>query len=211
MNPKVDTYFSALSKWQKESKKLRAIILDCGLSEELKWGVPCYTFQKANVLGLSGLKDFCALSFFKGSLLSDGEGILIQPGKNTQAGRWIKFANISEIAGMDEVLRNYIHEAIEVEKAGLEVKYKKTTDYEVPEELELKLVTDSLFREAFGALSPGRQRGYILHFSGGKQSRTRETRIEKCVPRILDGKGIHDCTCGLSKKMPACDGSHKYI
>jgi uncharacterized protein YdeI (YjbR/CyaY-like superfamily) len=211
MNPKVDSYFSELTKWRKELEKIRVIILACGLTEKLKWGIPCYTFGKGNVVGINGLKDFCALSFFKGVLLNDAEGILVQPWENTQAGRWIKFANLAEITGMEEVLKNYIHEAVEVEKAGLEVEYKKTADYEVPEELQTKLDEAPDFKAAFKALTPGRQRGYILHFSAPKQSKTRASRIEACTPRIMDGKGFHDCICGLSKKMPACDGSHKFI
>lgn len=211
MNSKVDSYFSELTKWCPELVKLRGIIVSCGLHEELKWGVPVYTFRTANVLGINRLKDCCTLSFFKGALLNDAAGILLQPGENTQAGRWIKFTDVAEISGMEKLLKEYIHEAIEVEKAGLEVKYKETAAYEMPDELQAKFAEFPNFKAAFELLTPGRQRGYLLHFSGAKQSKTRISRIEKYLPRILDGKGIHDCVCGHSKKMPACDGSHKYI
>lgn len=212
MNPKVDIYFNSLTRWRKELLELRTIVLDCGLTEELKWGVPCYyTFGKANVVGLNGLKGFCAMSFFKGVLLEDGAGILTQPGVNTQAGRWIKFKDLEEISGMEGVLKAYIHEAMEVEIAGVEVRYKETSDFVIPCELVTAMDDHPAFRTAFEALTPGRQRGFILHFSGAKQAKTREERIGKCVARILDGKGLHDCTCGRSRKMPACDGSHKFL
>ncbi len=211
MNPKVDEYLSEVTKWQNELKKLRRIILDCGLTEELKWGVPCYTFDKTNIIGINGLKECCALSFFKGVLLSDPSKILLQPGENTQAGRWIKFTNVAEIAGMETVLKDYIREAIEVEIAGVKVVYKELGEFAIPEEFQKKLAKDPALKTAFEALTPGRQRAYLLHFTAPKQSKTRETRIEKCMPQIICGKGLNDCTCGLSKRLPSCDGSHKLL
>jgi len=211
MNPKVDAYLSKATKWREEMEKLRMILLDFPLTEELKWGIPCYTFQKSNIVGMNGLKEFCALSFFKGALLRDASGLLVKPGENTQAGRWIRFTSVPEIVGMAAVLKGYIDEAIDVERAGLEVDYKMTSDYEVPEELQEKLEAFPAVKAAFEALTPGRQRGYLLHFSAPKQSKTRASRIENCLARILDGKGLHDCTCGLSRKLPQCDGSHREL
>ena len=211
MNSKVDDYLSEVPKWKSELEKLRRIILDCGLTEELKWGVPCYTFEKTNILGINCLKECCALSFFKGVLLSDPGGILLQPGENTQAGRWIKFTSVREIAGMEVLLKEYIREAIEVEIAGLKVVYKELSEFPIPEELQSKMAKTPALKAAFEALTPGRQRAYILHFSAPKQSKTREARIEKCMPQILCGKGLNDCTCGHSKRLPSCDGSHKFL
>jgi len=192
MNPKVDTYFANLDKWQPELEKLRMICLDCMLTEELKWEIPVYTFRGKNIVGINGLKDSCAFSFFKGALLQDSYGILHRPGEHTQAGRWIKFTSISEIDEMEPMLREYIYEAIEVEKAGLNIIKKKTEDYPVPEEFQLKLDTIPVLKAAFEALTPGRQREYILYFSQAKQSKTREARVEKYIPRILDGKGFSE-------------------
>lgn len=211
MNPEVDEYLRGLDKWKTELLKLRAIALDCKLSEELKWGHPCYAHQKKNVVIISGLKDYCALSFFNGALLKDPHGILVKPGENTRAGRLVRFTGVPEIVDKKAILKAYILEAIELEKAGLKVDLKDGAELEMPEELERQLDASPALREAFEALTPGRQRGYILHVSGAKQSKTRESRIEKCKPRILDGKGLNDCTCGLSKKMPGCDGSHKTL
>jgi len=189
-NPKVDAYFSSAKKWQEEMKKLRPIILDCGLTEELKWGHPCYTFQEGNVVIIQGFKNYCALLFCKGALLKDPNGILIQQTENVQAARQIRFTNAREIVEMEPVLKAYIHEAIGVEKAGLEVKYKKT--FIIPEELKRKFDESPAFKTAFGALTPGRQRGYILHFSAAKQPKTREARVEKWKQQILQGKGLND-------------------
>ena len=189
-NPKVAAYFSGAKKWQKEMKKLRPIILDCGLTEELKWGHPCYTFQEGNVVIIQGFKEYCGLLFFKGALLNDASGILIQQTENVQAARQIRFTNAREIVEMEPVLKAYIHEAIGVEKAGLEVKYKKT--FIIPEELQEKFDESPAFKTAFSALTPGRQRGYILHFSGAKQPKTREARVEKWKKQILQGKGLND-------------------
>jgi|ERR1035437_6972875 uncharacterized protein YdeI (YjbR/CyaY-like superfamily) len=192
MNPKVDFYFSKAKKWQEEIEKLRMIVLDCGLSEELKWGCPCYTFQTSNIVLIHVFKEYCALLFFKGALLKDADGILIQQTKNVQAGRQIRFSNVREIVEMKTILKAYIYEAIEVEKAGLKVKLKKTTEYTIPEEFQNKLDKTPTLKTAFKALTPGRQRGYIFYFSQPKQSKTRESRVEKCMKQILSGKGLND-------------------
>jgi len=192
MNPKVDAYLEKTKKWQDELALLRAIILECGLNEELKWGVPCYSFQKKNIVIIGELKDCCVLSFFKGALLLDANHILNKPGENTQSARTIKFQNVGEIRKIKSILKAYIYEAMEVEKAGLNVRFKKITEYPVPEELQNKLNKNAALKTAFHALTPGRQRAYILYFSAAKQSKTRESRIEKCVKQILNGKGLHD-------------------
>jgi len=191
MNPKVDKYLSRAKTWQEEFEKLRMIILDCGLTEELKWGKPCYTFQKSNIVIIQGFKEFCALLFCKGALLNDPNGILKKPGENTQAARRIPFTSVREIVEMEPILKAYIYEAIEVEKAGLKVNFKKNPE-PIPEELQKKLDEIPSLKTAFAALTPGRQRGYILYFSGAKQSKTREARVEKCMPQILNGKGLND-------------------
>ncbi len=192
MNPKVDFYFSKAKEWQEELERLRMIILDCELVEELKWGVPCYTFQKHNIALLHVFKEYCALLFFKGALLNDAHGILVQQTKNTQATRQIRFTNVREIVEMEAILKAYIYEAIEVEKAGLKVNFKKIEETAIPEELQRKLDEYPALKTSFNALTPGRQRAYILYFSQPKQSRTRESRVEKCMQRILDGEGLHD-------------------
>ncbi|MFW9889348.1 MAG: YdeI family protein [Candidatus Thorarchaeota archaeon] len=192
MNPKVDAYLSKAKEWPKEFEKLRMIILDCGLTEELKWGKPCYTFQKSNIIIIQGFKEYCALLFFKGALLKDANGILIKPGENTQAGRQIRFTNSREIVEMEPILKAYIHEAIEVEKAGLKVNFKPTTEYKIPEEFQCKLDEIPALKTAFDALTPGRQRAYILYFSQPKQSKTRKSRVEKHMQQILNGKGLND-------------------
>ena len=191
MNPKVDVFLSKAKKWREEMEKLRTIILDCGLTEELKWGAPCYTFQKSNIVIIQGFKEYCALMFFKGALLNDPNGILIKPGENTQAGRQIRFTNVREIVEMEPILKAYIYEAIEVEKAGLKVDFKKNTET-IPEEFQRKLDELPALKTAFEALTPGRQRAYILYFSAPKQSKTRESRVEKCMQQILNGKGLND-------------------
>ena len=191
-NPKADFFFSKAKNWEKEFRKLRTIVLGCGLTEELKWGKPCYTFQQSNVVLIHGFKDYCALLFMKGALLKDAKGILIQQTENVQAARQIRFTNVQQIAKMERAVKAYIKEAIEVEKAGLEVKFKKTSEFKVPDELQNKLDKIPALRTAFDALTPGRQRGYILYFSGARQSKTRESRIEKCIPQILKGEGLDD-------------------
>lgn len=192
MNPRVDAYLGNVKSWREEFETLRAIILDCQLTEELKWGVPCYTSQGANVVLMHGFKEYCALLFFKGALLKDAEGILLAQTENVQAGRQVRFTNVQEVVELEATLRSYIHEAIEVEKSGLKIPLKKTEDFAIPEEFQKKLDEMSSLRRAFEALTPGRQRAYLLHFSAPKQSKTRESRVEKCVPQILDGKGLND-------------------
>jgi uncharacterized protein YdeI (YjbR/CyaY-like superfamily) len=191
-NPKVDFYFSKAEKWREELEKLRAIVLECELTEELKWGVPCYTFQNSNVVLIHVFKEYCALLFVKGALLKDASGILVQQTENVQAARQLRFTGAREIAEMQSVVKAYIQEAIEVERAGLKVDFKKTTEFAVPEEFQNMLDGDPALKSAFDALTPGRQRAYILHFSAPKQSKTRESRVEKSMPRILDGKGLDD-------------------
>ena len=192
MNPKVDWYFSKAKKWQKELETLRMIILNCQLTEELKWGEPCYTFQESNIVLIHGFKEYCALLFFKGALLKDTNGILIQQTKNVQAARQIRFTNVREIVKMEPILKAYIYEAIEVKKSGLKVNFKKTTEFTIPEELQNKLNKIPTLKKTFNALTPGRQRAYILYFSAPKQSKTRESRVEKCLRQILNGKGLND-------------------
>lgn len=205
MNANVDAYFTEgcgrcplggtpqckVHNWTEELKLLRKIILDCGLTEESKWGVPCYTFQKSNVLILAAFNYYCSISFFKGALLSDDHKILTKPGENTQAARLLKFTNVQEIAKLKAIIKAYIFEAIEVEKEGLEVVLKKNLA-PIPVELQTQFDNDPTFRAAFEGLTPGRQRGYILYFSAPKQSKTREARIAKCTPKILNGKGLND-------------------
>jgi uncharacterized protein YdeI (YjbR/CyaY-like superfamily) len=192
MNPKVDKFLSKAKHWQEEMQKLRTIVLDCGLTEELKWGKPCYAFQKSNIVIIQPFKEYCAILLFKGALLRDPKGILVKPGENTQAGRQIRFTEIRKIVELEPVLKAYIYEALEVEKAGLTVNFKKTEEFIIPEEFQNKLDETPALKAAFDALTPGRQRAYILHFSAPKQSRTRESRIAKCMPRILQGKGLDD-------------------
>ena len=192
MNPKVDFYFNKAQKWQEEIEKLRLIILDCGLEEELKWGCPCYTFKQSNLVLIHVFKEYCALLFFKGALLNDPNGILIQQTENVQAGRQIRFTSVQEIVKLKTTLKAYIHEAIEVEKAGLKVPLKKTAEYAIPEELQKKLDGSAALKKAFKALTPGRQRAYNLYFSAPRQSKTRESRIEKYMQQILKGKGLND-------------------
>ncbi len=192
MNPKVNFYFGKSKKWQLELDQLRIIILDCGLTEELKWGVPCYTFQQNNILLIHEFKAYCAILFMNGALLNDAHQILIQQTENVQAARQIRFTNVQEIIEIKAILKAYIYEAIEVEKAGLKVELKKTTEFPIPEEFRQKLDDFSDLEKAFKALTPGRQRGYLLHFSQPKQVKTREARIEKCIPLIFDGKGWNE-------------------
>jgi uncharacterized protein YdeI (YjbR/CyaY-like superfamily) len=191
MNPKVDEFIRKAQKWQEEFTQLRSIILSCPLTEELKWGVPCYTYQKSNVVLIHGFKEYCAILFIKGALLKDTSGILIQQTENVQAGRQIRFTNVREIIEMEHILRAYINEAIDIEKAGLKVKFETKLE-SFPEEFQKKLNEIPALKTAFDALTPGRRRAYILFFSAPKQSATREARVEKCVQQILDGKGLND-------------------
>lgn len=192
MNPKVDFYFNKAGRWQEELDQLRMIVLDCGLSEELKWGCPCYTFQQSNIVLIHVFKEYCALLFFKGALLSNTDGLLIQQTENVQAARQIRFTNALEIIEQKAILKAHIHEAVEVEKAGLKVELKKTEEFPIPEEFQSKLDKIPALKIAFEALTPGRQRAYILHFSKPKQSKTRGARVEKYMPQILSGKGLND-------------------
>lgn len=191
MNPKVDFYFGK-GQWQKELEQLRAIAIDCGLTEELKWGVPCYMFQKRNIVLIHVFKEYCAFLFFKGVLLQDTHNILIQQTEHVQVARQIRFTNVQEIVKLAPVLKAYIYEAIEVEKAGVKVPLKKTAAFEMAEEFEQKLKEMPKLKTAFEALTPGRQRAYLLHFAQPKQTKTRISRVEKSIPQILDGKGLND-------------------
>lgn len=206
MNPNVDAYFidgcgrcplggtpqCKVNNWKKEMKHLRTLLLECGLTEELKWGVPCYTFQKKNIIILAAFKDYCALSFFKGALLNDTSKLLHSPGENTQSARLIKFTHTNDIPKLAPVLKTYIYEAIEVEKAGLKIDIKENLATKIPEEFQIKLENDASLKEAFESLTPGRQRAYLLHFSAPKQSKTRDSRIQKCIQQILKGKGLNE-------------------
>jgi uncharacterized protein YdeI (YjbR/CyaY-like superfamily) len=191
-NPKVDVFIANAKKWQEELKRLRTILLDSELTEEFKWSGPCYTFHGKNVVVINGLKESCALALFKGALLKDVHGVLTRPGQHSQSTRWFKFGSVREIVEMRSILKAYIREAIEVEKSGLKVKLRKTSDLKFPEELQTMLDEFPDFKCAFDGLTPGRQRAYIFYFSGAKQSKTRESRVQKCMPQILRGKGLLD-------------------
>jgi uncharacterized protein YdeI (YjbR/CyaY-like superfamily) len=191
-NPKVDWYFDKAGKWQEEVCKLRTIILDCGLTEELKWGKPCYTLEKSNIVLIHTFNEYCALLLMKGVLLKDPKNILIQQTENVQSARQIRFTNLREIIKLESTIKAYVKEAIKVERAGSEVEFKKTKEFAIPEEFQCQLDKNAALKSAFEALTPGRQRGYLLYFSGAKQSKTREARVEKCLPRILDGLGLDD-------------------
>ena len=192
MNSKVDFYFNKAKNWQEEIEKLRTIVLDCGLTEELKWGCPCYTFEGSNIVLIHVFKEYCAFLFFKGALLKDPKDILVQQTENVQAARQIRFTTVQEIVKMKTTLKAYIKEAIELEKAGLKVELKQTAEFTMPAEFKEILKEDAALKKAFKALTPGRQRGYLLYFSSAKQSKTREDRIKKCIPQILEGKGLND-------------------
>ncbi len=192
MNPKVDWFFDKATKWQKEYEKLRKIILECGLIEELKWGQPCYTFQNTNIVLIHGFKEYCALLFFKGVLLNDPNGILIQQTENVQVARQVRFTNVREIVKIERILKAYIYEAIEVERAGLKVKLKKTSEFKIPVEFQNKLDKMPALKKAFDKLTPGRQKAYIFYFSQPKLPKTRESRVEKYLKQILNGKGLDD-------------------
>ncbi|WP_430509267.1 YdeI/OmpD-associated family protein [Gottfriedia solisilvae] len=192
LNPKVDAFLSKAKNWQEEFENLRKIVLDCDLTEEFKWMHPCYTFEDKNIVLIHGFKEYCALLFHKGALLKDEKGILIQQTENVQSARQIRFTNVQQIIDMEEILKAYIYEAIEVEKSGLEVEFKKNTEYIVPEEFQMKLDEMPELKTAFEELTPGRQRAYLLYFAAPKQSKTRVSRVEKYIPQILDGKGLKD-------------------
>jgi uncharacterized protein YdeI (YjbR/CyaY-like superfamily) len=192
MNPKVDFFFDKSTTWKKEVEQLRDIILDCGLTEELKWGCPCYTHNNTNIVLIHSFKEYCAVLFFKGALLNDPKGLLIQQSQNVQSARQMRFTDLKEIIKQQRNLKAYVYEAIEVEKAGLKVKLKKTSEYSIPEEFEKRLNKKAALKKAFEALTPGRQRAYLLYFSSAKQQKTREDRIEKYIPLIMEGKGLND-------------------
>jgi len=192
MDTKVDWFFNKVTKWQEEYSELRMLVLGCGLTEELKWGCPCYTSQKSNIVLIHGFKNYCALLFMQGALLKDAKGILIQQTENVQAARQIRFTNIQEILKSKLTIKAYIKEAVEIDKAGLKVNFKKTTEYKIPEEFQNKLDNTPALKTAFNALTQGRQRAYIFYFSAAKQSKTRESRVEKCMRQILSGKGLDD-------------------
>ena len=211
MDIRVDEYISKQINWPSEIQLLRGILLDCGLDETLKWRQPCYTFKGKNILIIGSFKDFCCLSFFKGVLLKDAEGILKQQGENAQSARIVPFIHWNEIIRLKPIINTYVFEAIKIEKSGLKVEYRQPDEMMFTDELDQAFQKDVAFESAFKNLTSGRQKGYLLFISGAKQSATRVSRIEKYRSRIMAGKGIHDCFCGLSKKMPSCDGSHTYI
>ena len=192
MNPTVDAYLSELEQWREESEKLQKIILGCQLTEELKWGKPCYKYGNTNLVIIQGFKEYCALLFFKGVLLSDPEGVLVKTGENTEVGRQLRFTNVKEITKLAPIIQSYIYEAIEIERAGIKVEVKKSTELDIPEEFQQQLAKNAALKKAFFALTQGRQKAYIFYFSGAKQSKTRMNRVEKCIPQILDGKGLNE-------------------
>ena len=192
MNPRVDFFFNKNKKWHKEVEALRMILLDLELTETLKWGCPCYTHEKKNILLIHDFKDYCALLFFKGALLKDPKGILIQQTKNVQSARQIRFTKLSEVTKLEPAIKSYVKEAIKVEKAGLKVELKKTKEFDMPEEFKKKLDKSAALKKAFFALTPGRQRGYLLYFSSAKLEKTREERVERYIPQIMKGKGLED-------------------
>lgn len=211
MHPEVDTFLEKASNWKQEMEALRAILLDCQLSEAFKWRTPCYMYRESNIALIGAFKEYCALSFFKGVLLSDTENLLISPGENSQSVKYFKFKSLEEIIALEATIRAYIFEAIEIEKAGIKVPLTKSTDFELAKEFEEILAKNTKLKTAFERLTPGRQRAYNMFFSAAKQSKTRISRVEQYTDRILNGKGMNDCVCGMSKRMPNCDGSHKYL
>lgn len=211
MHIKVDSYIESLKTWKDELILLRKIVVDAGLQEDFKWRNPCYTHQEKNILLLFNFKEYCGISFLKGVLLKDELAILVQPTENMQTVRQLRFTNIADILKQEAIIKTYIFEAIEVEKSAVKIPTKKVSDFVLPEELEIIFDEKPDFKNAFYALTPGRQKGYLLHFAGAKQAKTRISRIEKYQERIFKGQGFNDCVCGLSKKKPGCDGSHKQL
>jgi uncharacterized protein YdeI (YjbR/CyaY-like superfamily) len=211
MNPSVDEFLEKIDKWKVELTILRNIMLDCQLIETLKWGQPCYMFNKTNVVILANFKESCAVSFLKGALLSDTENLLVKPGENSQSGRFLRFKSVDEIIEKEAIIKAYVFEAIEVEKAGLKVAPRDPEAEPLIAELTQRFKENPILKTAFEALTPGRQRAYNLFFNAAKQSATRLSRIDSYTERILNRKGINDCVCGLSKRMPGCDGSHKQL
>ncbi|MAT15918.1 MAG: hypothetical protein CMJ46_11695 [Planctomyces sp.] len=210
-HPQVDEYFQNLKLWKDELSLLRRILLTTPLTEDFKWRSPCYTHGKGNILILASLRDCCTVGFFKGALLKDPEGVLTRSGENSRSARVIRFTSLCEISELEPTLRAYIEEAIENEEAGRKIDFSDDREMDYPAEFEEELDQQPALRTAFDALTPGRQRAYLIFFSGAKQSSTRKARVQKYVSRILDGKGINDCTCGLSQRLPQCDGSHNAI
>ncbi len=192
LNPKVDVYIARAKNWQEETEQLRDILIDCGLAEDLKWGKPCYAYNKSNIAIIQGFKEYFALLFFKGVLLKDPKGVLVRTGENTHVGRQLRFANVREIAKMKPIIKAYVNEAIAIEKVGLKVERKANQAPALPEEFKAQLNKNLALKSAFKALTPGRQRAYNIYFSQAKQPQTRIARIEKCIPQILNGKGLND-------------------
>lgn len=211
MSSNVLTYLKNLERWKTELTKLREVILECDLNEDFKWKHPCYTYNTKNIVLIHEFKDYCGLSFFKGALLKDPENLLIQPTENIQSARQMRFTDFTEISELETTIKSYIKEAIEIEKSGLKVKMKTVSEYETPKELEQIFKEHPDFKRAFKKLTPGRQKGYLLHFNKPKQAKTKRARIKNNIQRICDGYGLQDCTCGLSKRKPNCDGSHKQL
>lgn len=211
MSNPINDFFDTANLWKDEMSALRAVLSNTPLNEEFKWKQPCYTFQGNNIAIVGAFKAYCVLSFFKGTLLTDELNLLKSPGENSQATKMFCFTSVDEVLDQEDVIKAYVDEAIEVEKKGLKVDFKSAEEYDIPEELETFFDKDPSLKNAFYALTPGRQKGYLLHFSGAKQSKTRVSRIEKYIPRIMKGIGFHDCVCGQSKRMPTCDGSHNRL
>lgn len=211
MNPSVDEHLRNSKKWSKELSLLQEILLECGLTEEFKWRQPCYLFGVTNVCILGSYKEFCSLAFFKGVLLNDAEQLMVSPGVNSQSVKMFKFQSSEEIRELRHLIKSTVFEAIEIEKAGLKVEKDQNNKPQIPEELTAQMEKDPVLKSAFESLTPGRQRAYLIFFEEAKQSKTKVARIEKYIPRILKGKGMNDCICGHSKRMPNCDGSHKYF
>jgi uncharacterized protein YdeI (YjbR/CyaY-like superfamily) len=211
MNPEVDNFIAKAKHWPAELEALRAIVLECGLEENLKWKQPCYAYKGTNVMIMGEFKRACIINFFKGALLQDAEGLLHKPGENTQATRMFEFTSVQEILSLKATIKAYIFEAIAIEENGLKVEMKDNTKLEMVDELVEIFKENKALKTAFEELTPGRQRAYHIHFSGTNNPKTRIDRIEKYTNRILNGKGFNDCVCGLSKKMPGCDGSHKFL
>lgn len=207
----VDRYLAEAKKWKEEMEQIRMILIEAGLTEAWKWKSPTYTYDGNNVAIIGSFKDYCCLSFFKGALLEDKEGILVSPGKNSQSSRIFKTTDVDKVIQWESTLKKYLTEAIENEKKGLKVDFKHNKELVYPEEFQAILDDNKELKQAFENLTPGRQRGYNIYFSSAKQSKTRTNRVEKYIDRILAGKGINDCVCGHSKRMPSCDGSHKYL
>jgi uncharacterized protein YdeI (YjbR/CyaY-like superfamily) len=209
MNTKVDAFLVQVKNWREELSVLRGIILQSGLEEELKWGSPCYMLEKKNLVIIQGFKEYFAIMFFQGAIIQDPLGRLVKPGENTQAGRQMRFKNMEDLVQDESLIKSYLEEAISLEKAGTRVVTKDPKEWNIPSEFQAHLEKNAALKTAFEKLTPGRQKAYCIYFADGKQTQTRETRIEKFIPRILSGKGMLDCICGLSKRMPGCDGSHR--